>query len=243
MNTSREHYARLLARHYTWMTGGHEKGVLESRHFFRRHDLGRPFGEGRALDLGAGSGYQSIALAAAGFRVTAVDLNEDLLEEIHRKDTRIDLVPGDMTEVVHRFKKKFALCVCMGDTLTHLTPRDRLPDFFAGIHSSLESAGRLVLTFRNYTAKLRGMDRFIPVAADDHRILTCFLEYFSDHVVVHDLLYSRSHDGWQLEKSAYRKSRLDPAWVANRLLEQGFILESRSENQGMSTILARHSGS
>ena len=42
-------------------------------------------GERRALDLGAGAGRDSIALAKAGYRVTAVDLSEMGLERINQR--------------------------------------------------------------------------------------------------------------------------------------------------------------
>jgi hypothetical protein len=35
--------------------------------------------------------------------------------------------------------------------------------------------------------------RFIPVRADEVRILTCFLEYHAAHVTVHD---DHRHQGW-----------------------------------------------
>ena len=64
---------------------------------------------------------------------------------------------------------------------------------------------------------LTGTARFLPVRADDQRILTCFLEYGPSHVTVHDLLHEREAGGaWRLQTSAYRKLRLSPGWVAGR---------------------------
>ena len=40
--------------------------------------------KGIAIDLGAGCGFQSIPLARLGFTVTAIDLDEKLLDELQK---------------------------------------------------------------------------------------------------------------------------------------------------------------
>lgn len=72
MNTAKEHYDQQIASVYSWMAGAPET-VLK-----RNHDLFRQLGldstpRGLAIDLGAGSGFQSIPLAELGFSVVAVD--------------------------------------------------------------------------------------------------------------------------------------------------------------------------
>lgn len=80
MNTAKDHYDRQLASVYSWMTGSPEAATK------RNHDLLRQLGfspsPGLAIDLGAGSGFQSIPLAELGFSVVAVDFCEALLSEL-----------------------------------------------------------------------------------------------------------------------------------------------------------------
>ena len=91
---------------------------------------------------------------------------------------------------------------------------------------SLGPGGQFIATFRDYTAPLAGDARFIPVRADENRILTCFLEYGDDHVDVHDLLYERQGSVWQFKVSGYRKLRLPPAWVGGALDDAGFSVRT-----------------
>jgi 2-polyprenyl-3-methyl-5-hydroxy-6-metoxy-1,4-benzoquinol methylase len=72
------HYERFLAEHYLWMAGGYEGNAVKSRQFFSTHHI-QPGAGGIAIDPGAGSGFQSISLAEAGFRVTAMDFCRPLL--------------------------------------------------------------------------------------------------------------------------------------------------------------------
>ena len=47
------------------------------------------------------------------------------------------------------------------------------------------------------------------VKNDDSRILTCFLEYFPHHVMVHDILYEKQGGKWIQKVGSYPKLRLD----------------------------------
>ena len=68
------HYDNLLAPYYSWIFGGLESKLEENRNFFRGHGI-QPVLSGVAMDLGAGCGFQSIPLAEAGFKVTAIDIS------------------------------------------------------------------------------------------------------------------------------------------------------------------------
>jgi len=59
---------------------------------------------------------------------------------------------------------------------------------------------RLVLSFRDLSGELRGLDRAIPVGDRDELVMTCFLEYEASIVKVHDLIWVRQPDGWRLHK-------------------------------------------
>ncbi|MEX0941472.1 MAG: class I SAM-dependent methyltransferase [Pseudomonadales bacterium] len=81
MATSKEHYEKLLAPVYSWMLGGFEASIQRNSRLFDRYQLA-PQGSGHAVDLGAGCGFQSIPLLMRGYTVTAIDLNEFLLNQL-----------------------------------------------------------------------------------------------------------------------------------------------------------------
>ncbi|MEW5847737.1 MAG: class I SAM-dependent methyltransferase [Myxococcota bacterium] len=218
-----QHYAQLLAAHYTWMSGDFDEKVAEQEALLRT--LGVPGSPGgTAVDLGAGSGFQSVALARLGYRVVSVDDNAQLLEELtQRKGARdVRVVRDDLRRVASLEVREADVVVCMGDTLTHLDTRDDVTRLFHDVLRVLRPGGLLVLTFRDLTTELRGVDRFIPVRSDADRIMTCFLEYEPETVVVHDLIHVRTESGWTLHRSSYRKLRLATTWVKEQLEAAGF---------------------
>ena len=56
---------------------------------------------------------------------------------------------------------------------------------------------------------------------------------------VHDLLYTRTPDGWRLDKSWYPKLRLAQADVERWLGEEGFALAHAAIARGVVEIVAR----
>jgi hypothetical protein len=85
---------------------------------------------------------------------------------------------------------------------------------------------------------LEGNARFIPVKADDARIHTCFLEYESDKVLVHDILNERTEGGWQTKISSYPKLRLAPDALLAELTALGFTAHREAGLRGMVRIIA-----
>ena len=228
MSSVKDHYDTFLAEHYDWMFGTPFAAKVEEQKGLLTEVLGETRG-GFALDLGCGSGFQSLALHGLGYRVLAVDVSEKLL------GTLADRMPrGNPTRLadLRRLEElvdpgTVDVAVCMGDTLTHLSSRAEVSELFRSVGHALRPRGVFVVTYRDLAGgELQGLDRFIPVRADDERIMTCFLEYASpEAVVVNDLVYTRAGvTEWTLRKSSYRKLRLPLEWVHAELVASGLSI-------------------
>lgn len=240
MSSVQDHYDNLLANVYVWMSGGFEPTQQRYAKFFKRAQLA-PQGAALAVDLGAGPGFQSLPLADLGYRVLAIDTSQALLNELNaRKQQRdIDVICDDMLNFPAHLTSPAQLIVCMTDTLLHLGSKAEVATLFQLCTNALESGGRLVLTFRDLSRELHGADRFFHVRSDESRIFSCFVDYQPDHVLVHDLLYTRIDRDWHLSKSAYRKIRLARDECVELLRKVGFEIASYRVDDGMVTLIAR----
>ncbi len=243
MNQAQRHYDELLAAHYSWMNGAEPaQKAIEQTSLLT--DLGiDEVSREIAVDLGSGPGYQSLALARLGYEpVIAIDSSRDLLAELDaaRTDERIRTVLADLRTFATMVERgSVRAIVCMGDTLTHLDSHADVLQLYRDAYEALAPGGHLVLTFRDLSQALAGLDRVLPVRADDRRIMTCVLEYEPEHVVVNDLIHVREAGGWTLYKSSYRKLRLAPSDQVAALERIGFKIDHDKPIGRMHAISAR----
>jgi SAM-dependent methyltransferase len=233
-----DHYRSHLAPVYVWMSGGLDAAIGRGENEIQTV-LPDPSQASCAVDLGAGFGMHSIPLARRGCSVLALDTSSHLLEQLqaHAHALPITVVEDDLLEFQRYLDRAADLILCMGDTLTHLPDRASVLKLFALAAASLRPGGTFIATFRDYTHPLIGNGRFIPVKSDADRILTCFLEYATDHIDVHDMLHERFGDTWQLRLSVYRKLRLDPQWISTSLHERGFSVRVEPGLAGMIRVI------
>jgi len=123
--------------------------------------------------------------------------------------------------------------------MAHLDSWEQLKGLVSKIYESLDVAGKLVISYRDYGQELVDTQRFIPVRADDQKILTCVLDYEPDRVKVTDLLHEKTTDGWQQKASSYYKLRLTEDKVGNLIKSSGFEIVSHQNSNRMLYLVAQ----
>jgi 2-polyprenyl-3-methyl-5-hydroxy-6-metoxy-1,4-benzoquinol methylase len=238
--TAKNHYDNHLAHFYSWMVGNFSEKQQAQEDFFIRNGI-TPKGNKIAIDIGAGNGLQSISLAKLGFEVIAVDFNRQLLDELisHKKDLHINTVCDDAVNFLLNFNGQADTIVCMGDTITHLETIDHVEQLLAKISQHLAAGGRTVISFRELITELNGPERFIPVRSDETRILTCFLDYFPNYVMVHDILHEWQSGTWIQKVSCYPKLRLSEAYIIEALDRNRIKLLSTQRISGMIYLMGQ----
>ncbi|GJI93648.1 SAM-dependent methyltransferase [Duganella caerulea] len=242
MTSVTEHYATHLAPIYLWMAGGSvaalEAGSAEIE------ALNLPLTPGAVvIDLGAGFGMHAIPLARKGARVTAIDTSIKLLRTLADLGDGLTIrtVNDELLGFQRHISEAPAAILCMGDTITHLQDFQAVESLVEKASAELPPGGAFVVSFRNYAEALVGDGRFIPVRSDDSRILTCFLEYEPESILVHDILHQRTSDGWQTQVSHYRKLRLSPEYLISKFQSSGFKVRREAGMRGMVRLVATKS--
>jgi trans-aconitate methyltransferase len=233
------HYETHLAPIYSWMLGDIEAAFARSAAELLELRL-PPAAAAVAVDLGAGLGLHTMALAKRGFSVTAIDSSQVLLDELRSRCAALPIVAinADLSDFRDFVKRQPAVILCMGDTLTHLPSFQAVEKLLAAVAETLAPGGVFAATFRDYATKaLEGHQRFILVRADERRILTCFLEYSQEFVTVHDVLHQLDDGEWRQRVSSYPKLRMAPEWVAARLIALGLEIRRGVGPNGMVRIV------
>lgn len=240
--TVKEHYDNHLGNFYSWFTGDFDKNKNTFKQFCIENDI-KPGDSRIAIDLGAGNGIQSLALAELGFKVKAVDFNNQLIAELNSKigNLSIETENEDIRLVSKYAPLQPAVIVCFGDTLPHLDSFAEVEDSIKNCFDVLNPKGKIVLSFRDYSTELHDTNRFIPVKSDSERILTCFLEYFEDKIRVTDLLHEYENGKWVQKVSSYNKTRITQDLVVNYLTAAGFkVTLNKLENRIINIIAQKN---
>ena len=237
MRSPQAHYREHLGPVYDWSLGDFEQAAARAEAQLVAAGIG-PGGGGLAVDLGCGSGRQSIPLLRLGYRVLALDTCRVLLEalEVRARGLPLRAVEEDLRRFRRHLAEPAQAIVCMGDVLIHLESRDDVRALLAEAARSLAPDGRLVLAFRDLTSL---PTRFVPVRSDDTRILTCVLDEDGPFVVVNDVLHERRQAGWAMTVSSYRKLRLSAEDVRADAAAAGLDVTLVREEQGTVTVAAR----
>lgn len=237
--TTKEHYDKHLGNFYSWMTGDFETKQNEFKNFLK-DNLIIPLSSKNAIDLGAGHGIQSVALAKLGFNVTAIDFNQQLLEElkVNAIGLNIEILNEDIRNISQLANIEPELIICCGDTITHLDNKKEIEKFIADITSILKVSGKILFSFRDYSIELIGDNRFIPVKSDETKILTCILDYDKETVRVTDLLYEKTEIGWNQKVSSYHKVRISTEEIIKFLKTKGLKIQLNKVENRMINIIA-----
>jgi 2-polyprenyl-3-methyl-5-hydroxy-6-metoxy-1,4-benzoquinol methylase len=101
--------------------------------------------QGKALDLGCGSGRHSIALAKKGFSVTGVDLSKTLIDEAKKQSQahNINWVVSDFTHM--NDTGDYDLVLCMFTSFGYSTDDEENSQLFSSASSNMNKQGYFFL--------------------------------------------------------------------------------------------------
>jgi hypothetical protein len=150
----------------------------------------------------------------------------------------VHVLESDILAFLNDRHEQLPLIVCMGDTLTHLKDVNEVEVLVKTIFNVLSSGGKIIFSFRDLSNELKGSDRFLLVRADNNRIMSCFLEYFQHHVLVHDILAENISGRWIQQVSVYPKLRLSEGDFINLLRRFHFNVTAKENIHGMTHIVA-----
>jgi sarcosine/dimethylglycine N-methyltransferase len=124
--------------------------------FFIR--LLREHGAERVLDVATGTGYHSVQLLRAGFDVTSVDGNPNMLAQAFHnardRDLILHTVHSDWRWLCRDLIRQYDAVICLGNSFTHLFSDHTRRRVLAEFYSMLRDDGILILDQRNYDALL-----------------------------------------------------------------------------------------
>jgi SAM-dependent methyltransferase len=102
-------------------------------------------GDGRALELGIGTGRLALPLSGRGVRVAGIELSPAMVEQLRSRpgSSGIDVTIGDFSAA--EVDGSFALAYLVRNTIMNLTTQEAQVDCFLNVSRHLQPGGRFVI--------------------------------------------------------------------------------------------------
>jgi len=109
---------------------------------------------GSLLELAAGTGNHSIALAKLGHHVTATDLDKNMVTKISEKaalnNVSVQVQQLAMEQLNLLKEKDFSSIIIIGNSLVHLEDLAEVTSVVSKLHDLLKTSGKLIIQIVNY---------------------------------------------------------------------------------------------
>ncbi|TGJ99589.1 class I SAM-dependent methyltransferase [Leptospira semungkisensis] len=240
MRSPKEHYESFLAKRYSWMLGDLSEKDKEHHSLFQSFGIS-PKSNSIAWDLGAGSGIQSIPLEDLGFRVLAIDFNQELLDEIpaRKPGTLIQTKIADIRSTELYKGEAPEILLCMGDTITHLESEKEWEALVELWSSFLKPGSLLFLGYRDLSYGTPGEKTGFVVRAEESQIFSCILSFGKEKTEVTDVFHYKNENHWDMAMSSYNKLVLPIDRILQTLSIHKFELQKQDEKRGMRFLLLK----
>jgi glycine/sarcosine N-methyltransferase len=192
------------------------------------------------LDLGAGTGRHSLALAQEGFEVVGVEpfppflkiariqaqiLQEKLIAESRKP--KIEFIPAEFSNLLKKVKKRFDALICLGNTLAHLPNLSALKKSCRDFFNLLLTKGIVVIQIIDAEAIPLNEYKYMPVRNWEEQgkekiILRKYTRIAQDSFALSAIKLEKEMNGWKLEETSQKLLAINKKELTQALKQAGF---------------------
>lgn len=183
-----------------------------------------------AVDLGSGSGADSIALAKLGLKVTAFEPSTEMVkqakENFNEQNVQVDIYNNKIADINKSFHNSFDLVVSLGNTFANIN-NEEIEQSVVKVLALLKSEGKAIIQLLNYEKILKEKERIINISESGEMQFIRFYDFIGDSVFFNILSFRK--DNFQerqlitTEMFPYTKSFLEKLFNKNNFSKIEFF--------------------
>lgn len=133
------------------------------------------------LDVASGSGGYSKELNDSGYNVTAIDLDESMINSLKTKQANVNAKVLNMLDI-DKLGDKFDFIFCIGNSLVHLESNAEIYSFLEKCKNILNPKGHLLIQIVNYDRILAKDVKSLPLITNEEMglIFERYYDYIPD---------------------------------------------------------------
>lgn len=185
--------------------------------FIKRHMYGTSI-----MELACGSGEITIALAKAGYEISASDLSEEMIFMAKQKanSERIHWCVQDMNSLTISKKVDTVLCLC--DSFNYIVEDTNIQTMFQTIYDGLHDQGVYIMDMHSLDRLLEFQEEFFEDGQIDGKGYQWTINSDEDRIYQNFAFYDE-HGNCTLEQHIQRV--YDPLLIEEWLIRCGFVVE------------------
>ncbi len=146
------------------------------------------------VDIGCGTGSDSLALAEIGYKVTSFDPSAQMLNKarINAKSSELDLdfYQFGASQIPDDFNGKYDVVISFGNSFTNI-PTDEFESSVYKCFSLLREKGELYIQILNYEKILLEKKRIVNIATGEEKYFVRFYDFNENQVVFNILQFDK----------------------------------------------------
>lgn len=192
MSGIREQYND-ISEVYDLLSDGDDGGLFFRMHL-EKYLEGLP-DQASILDCACGTGGQAIWMAKQGYRVSASDISEGMLERAREKATanklKIAFYQSSWEEQATKSNHTFDLVICPGNSLSHISSIDQIPGIARSMRKILKPGAAFAFDIRNWEKTMEENN----LQTQEFRV--------GGRNAIHEVRYSYDIRGWNIPSKMF----------------------------------------
>lgn len=135
-----------------------------------------------AVDLGCGTGNDSIALSLNGLEVDGFDISRDMIKQakINAKqyNVKINFYNKRIDKIPITFHNKYELAVSLGNSIANVEKNLLMPSF-KKVYNLLKPRSKFIIQILNFTAIQKANNRIVNITKNSPNVYVRFYDFFS----------------------------------------------------------------